>query len=225
MRELLLGSEDWSFLGSVALRTLVMFVVILGGLRVMGKRGVKHLSVFELGVIVGLGSAAGDPMFYSDVGLLPAFIVFAVVLLLYRALEALLNRSARAAKKLEGEPVEVVCGGELDKDAIDRIEVTTPEIFTQLRLRGVAHLGQVECAILEPNGELSVYFARDADVRAGLPVIPARYERELDRIPSHGVYSCRTCGHTIELGAGAPPACGTCEDRDWTFALDGPRVT
>ena len=61
---ILLGSEEWSFLPEVALRTLIMFIIIITGLRFMGKRGVKQLSVVELVVIIGLGSAAGDPMFY-----------------------------------------------------------------------------------------------------------------------------------------------------------------
>lgn len=75
---LLLGEENWSFLLETAFRTLIMFIVILLGLRMLGKRGVKQLSVFELGVIIGLGSAAGDPMFYKDVGLLPGIIVFSI---------------------------------------------------------------------------------------------------------------------------------------------------
>ncbi|MBP3839941.1 MAG: DUF421 domain-containing protein, partial [Chryseobacterium sp.] len=53
-----LGSEEWSFLPEVALRTLIMFIIIITGLRFMGKRGVKQLSVVELVVIIGLGSAA-----------------------------------------------------------------------------------------------------------------------------------------------------------------------
>ena len=79
-KELLMGSEDWSFLMEAAFRTLIMFSVVLIGLTILGKRGVKQLSVFELVVIIGLGSAAGDPMFYKDVGLLPAFIVFTIVI-------------------------------------------------------------------------------------------------------------------------------------------------
>ncbi len=47
-KELLLGGEDWSFLPETVLRTLIMFIVILTSLRLLGKRGVKQLSVFEL---------------------------------------------------------------------------------------------------------------------------------------------------------------------------------
>ncbi|WP_312083434.1 hypothetical protein [Epilithonimonas hominis] len=60
-KQILLGSEDWNFLLETVLRTSIMFVIIILGLRLLGKRGVKQLSIFELVVIIGLGSAAGDP--------------------------------------------------------------------------------------------------------------------------------------------------------------------
>lgn len=224
MEELLLGTEDWSFLGHVALRTLVMFIVILAGLRVMGKRGVSHLSVFELGVIVGLGSAAGDPMFYKDVGLLQGFVVFGVVLGLYRVLEWILNRSQRTSERLEGRPVEVVSDGRLVHEAVDSLEITTPELFTQLRVRSVAHLGQIERAIVEPNGAVSIYFYPDDEVKAGLPIIPALYDRRVEVINDQAQYSCAHCGHTQTLTTGTPPRCTECQHHEWTRALASTRI-
>ncbi len=224
MRELLLGTESWAFLGTVAVRTVVMFTVILCGLRLLGKRGVKQLSVFELGVIVGLGSAAGDPMFYSDVGLLPAFVVFVVVLLLYRALEALMNRSERAAERLEGRPIEILRDGALVPKAIHDIELTAPEVFAQLRIRTVAHLGQVERAIVEPNGELSVFFFPDEAVKPGLPIIPSIYDVSIDTIDDKARYSCKHCGHTTLLAPGAPPHCTACNANTWVRAQAAPRI-
>lgn len=79
MERINVRGEDWSFLPETVLRSLIMFIVILISLRLLGKRGVKQLSIFELVVIIGLGSAAGDPMFYKDVGILPAIIVFSMV--------------------------------------------------------------------------------------------------------------------------------------------------
>ena len=81
-QQLLLGGEKWGFLLETVLRTFFMFLIILTALRLLGKRGVKQLSVFELVVIIGLGSAAGDPMFYKDVGLLPALVVFIMLIVL-----------------------------------------------------------------------------------------------------------------------------------------------
>lgn len=77
--ELMLGNENWDFLPETILRTFIMFIVAFVSLRLLGKRGVKQLSIFELVVIICLGSAAGDPMFYKDVGILPAITVFASI--------------------------------------------------------------------------------------------------------------------------------------------------
>src|SRR5690606_25009087 len=110
-RSLLLGSEDWQFLVNAFIRTVIMFLVILIGLRLMGKRGIHQLSVFELGVIIGLGSAAGDPMFYKDVGILPAIVVFTVVISLYRLVTYLVARNDRLETIIEGRPVYILRDG------------------------------------------------------------------------------------------------------------------
>src|SRR5688572_6682679 len=82
-KEIMLGGESWNFLPEVMLRTIIMFIIIVVSLRILGKRGVKQLSIFELVAIISLGSAAGDPMFYKDVGILPALLVFVVIVALY----------------------------------------------------------------------------------------------------------------------------------------------
>ena len=225
VQELLLGSEDWSFLGAVALRTAVMFVVILVGLRLMGKRGIKQLSVFELGVIVGLGSAAGDPMFYKDVGLLPCLVVFTIVLALYHVLEVALNRNPKLADTVEGKPVEVIRDGRLLMHAIDKEDISPPEMFVQLRVRQVSHLGQVRSAILEPTGELSVFYETDDAVRPGMPILPALYDQRFDVIASRAEYSCTRCAHTAVLEPGAAPRCPICQRVEWTRALTELRIT
>lgn len=73
-----------TFLFEVIFRTFIMFLVVLTALRASGKRGVKQLSISELVIIITLGSAAGDPMFYEDVGIIPAITVFIIIIILYR---------------------------------------------------------------------------------------------------------------------------------------------
>jgi uncharacterized membrane protein YcaP (DUF421 family) len=80
----LVGSEDTSFLIEISVRTIIMYIIILVGLRLLGKRGVKQLSVFELVVIISLGSAAGDPMFYKEIGLLIPVVIFTIIVAAYR---------------------------------------------------------------------------------------------------------------------------------------------
>ena len=80
--KLLFGDENLAFLLEVVVRAAIMFAVVFATLRLMGKRTVKQLSVLELLIIIALGSAAGDPMLYKEVGVLSAVAVFLVALLL-----------------------------------------------------------------------------------------------------------------------------------------------
>src|SRR5690606_12760794 len=95
LKELLLSSEDWSFLPETVLRTVVMLAVILIGLSILGKRGVRQLSMFVLVVIIALGSAAGDPRFYKHVCFLPAILVFVVVLVAYQIVPFFVRKKER----------------------------------------------------------------------------------------------------------------------------------
>lgn len=223
---LLFGSEQWSFLAEVALRTVFMFLVIMFSLRMLGKRSVSQLSVFELGVIIGLGSAAGDPMFYKEVGLLPGLIVFAVVISLYRLMTYLINHNRHIEKVLEGHAVYIAEEGKFKYENFQNESLAHEEFFAQLRHHNISHLGQVKFAILETNGIVSVIFFPDEEVQWGLPILPHLYTQTLTQLPEGGKYACLSCG-TIEeaktfLDEHACPVCGKLE---WVRAINNRRTT
>ncbi|MDO5524042.1 MAG: DUF421 domain-containing protein, partial [Bacteroidia bacterium] len=103
-QEILMGGESWPFLGEIVLRTAIMLLLLFIGLRFTGKRGMQQLSVFELLIIIALGSAAGDPMIYKDVGIAFALITFLVVFGGYKLITSLIVRSKKAEEILEGKP-------------------------------------------------------------------------------------------------------------------------
>lgn len=158
-----------------------MFLVVLIGLRLLGKRDVSQLSVFELGVIVGLESAAGDPMFYKDVGVLSCILVFAIIVALYHLLKYIIGKNDRLDKWVEGDPVDLVCDGKLLLDHLEKEPLTKEELFSQLRSNSISHLGQIKQAILEPSGQLSLFYYRDEEVRFGLPVLPQLYNHNFKK--------------------------------------------
>ncbi len=221
---LLLGSEKWAFLLETALRTFVMFLVILFYLRMLGKRGVKQLSVFELGVIIGLGSAAGDPMFYKDVGLLPGILVFSIVFGLYRLITFLINRSNKFGEFVEGSPAQVVQDGKILVGNFKEELIAMDEFFSQLRLNSVSHLGQVQEAIIETNGESSIYYCPDDEVKYGLPIIPSLCKNKLIAIPAEGYYSCTYCAYTDKLSPAAEYHCPSCQKKEWLKAINNKRI-
>lgn len=224
-KELLLGGEEWNFLPEVIIRTLVMFAIILIGLSILGKRGVKQLSVFELVVIIGLGSAAGDPMFYKDVGLLPAIIVFTIIISLYSWVTHWVGRSKKIERMIEGKPICLVRDGRFAIANFSKEALGQDEFFSELRLKGVSHLGQVENAIIETNGGVSVFFYPGDEIKYGLPILPGSLDEQVKKIKIAGYYACVFCGDTKKLEPADHHACPTCKKDKWIEASNRKRIS
>lgn len=224
-KQLLLGGEDWNFLIEGAFRTFIMFTVIVISLRLLGKRGVKQLSVFELVVIIGLGSAAGDPMFYKDVGLLPAILVFIMVISLYRFIMYLIGRSKKFERLVEGSPVCLISEGKFSIDNFKKETLAQDEFFAELRMKGVMHLGQVQLGIIEITGDISLFFYPDAEVKYGLPILPALYDQRFQKIESEQHFACSFCGYTEKLVPVNKHICPVCKRQEWVVAINKKRIT
>jgi len=225
-RSFLLGSEKWNFLLEVALRSLVMFLIILTSLRILGKRSITQLSVFELGVIIGLGSAAGDPMFYKDVGLLPGTVVFIMVISLYRFMTFLINRSEKIENLLEGTPVYLLEDGKFLIKNFEKETIARDEFFAMLRQHHITHLGQLKQVILETNGAISLFFFPDKEVRWGLPVLPHLYDKANKQLKKEGQYACTHCGQVDNIISSIKKhTCPECKKDIWVEAINTLRVT
>lgn len=222
---LLLGEESWGFLAETVLRTFIMFVIIVISLRILGKRGVKQLSVFELVVIIGLGSAAGDPMFYKDVGLLPALVVFVMVISMYRLIMYVIGKNKKMERLVEGESVCLISEGRFTIDNFKKETLAQDEFFAELRQQGVMHLGQVHLGIIETSGNISLFFYPDDDVKYGLPILPELFKNQSPVIAAEDRYACAFCGYTEALKPTKQHTCPSCKKQKWVRAIDNKRVT
>jgi len=213
-----------NFLLEVIFRSTVMFIILLLTLKMTGKRGVKQLSIFETVIIIALGSAAGDPMFYEDVGIMPAAVVFTVIIILYRSVTWLTGKSKKFEEFIEGKTECLISEGKFSVSTFKKESLAQDEFFTELRIKSVEHLGQVRHAFIETSGEVSVFFYDDKDVGYGLPILPALFGTKSNIIPNDGIYSCTFCGHTTEQKAGTA-TCSVCKKEEWVAAINTLRIT
>ena len=221
-------SEDApaSYLLEIVFRSVLMFVLTIGALRISGKRGVRQLSIFEFGLILVLGSAAGDATLYYDTPLLYALVVFAVIIALYVAFNYLTDKYPRIERLLEGAPELIIVEGEIDFPAFSRAPLTAQELFGQLRQYQVEHLGQVRRLYIEATGEVSAFFFEPQHERPGLPIWPEIYNRPLHALPHAGQYACHACAAVQALPAGPVPGqCPRCgQAQGWLPVCATPRI-
>lgn len=221
---LLWGDMEPAFLSQIAIRTVVMFFILLFALRILGKRGVKQLSVFELVIIISLGSAAGDPMFYKEVGLLSALAVFVGIILCYKSTTYLVFKYKAVEKLLEGEPLYLIEDGVFLIQNFNKEALGYDEFFAEIRQKSVTHLGQIDIAILEITGEVSLYYYKDEDVLPGLPILPNLFKHSFYEIPEHDHYSCTYCGFTELISPKPKHICINCGHDKWVKSSDCLRI-
>lgn len=218
--EVFLGDESLAFLLEVALRAGIMFILVFVTLRLMGKRAVKQLSVLELLIIVSLGSAAGDPMFYREVGILKAVTVFIVVLLFYSLIMKLITHSEKMENILEGRPIYIIRDGRAAEEFIEHSELAMDEFLATLRTQQIHHLGQIKAGVLETHGGVSLLLYQ-GDSKPGLPIWPDELNKKSNRIPNDGIYACTFCGYTRKMRTGQQERCNFCNKTDeWVEAVN-----
>ncbi|HUF53921.1 MAG TPA: DUF421 domain-containing protein [Dehalococcoidia bacterium] len=225
LERMFLGDFDMLFLAEVAVRTGIIYLFALLLVRFLGKRGQGQLSPFEFVIIIALGSAVGDPMFYADVPLVHSMIVITVVVVFNRGLDYAVSNSSKVEVFVESTPTCVVVDGRLELKDLDRERVAHDELFMVLRQSGVEQLGQVRRAYLEPSGQVSWFAYLPDDVRSGLPLQPRADPEFPERfsegvaVPDAGTWVCTYCGETYPLEIGNEfPKCPRCEEGEWVKA-------
>lgn len=221
---MLAGNGPPLFYAEIVVRTLVIYFYTLILLRWIGSRTISQLSTVEFLLVIALGSAVGDAAFYPEVPLLHAMLVVTAVVLINKAIDLLIYRFKTAKRLVDGEPVEVVRAGVLTSEGLSHRNLAVPELHETLRLNGIANLGEVSFAHVEPGGQMSVF--RFAEPRPGLPLVPLKRrtidEDDLREMAGGKLIACCHCGSTRPASSmqGLEP-CGICRHADWTEAITG----
>jgi uncharacterized membrane protein YcaP (DUF421 family) len=141
---------------NIILRTVAVYLVILAGLRLAGKREIGQMTVFDLVVLLLIANAVQNAMVGPDTSLLGGVLAATVLLLLNTSVARLDLRWPRLRRLVEGSPTLLVLHGEVIADHLRREGLDEETLETALREHGVADLGQVEMAVLEIDGSISV---------------------------------------------------------------------
>lgn len=229
LKRMFLGELPWTFVFEIAIRTTIMYVYALMLVRLMGKRGMRQLSPFDFAIVIALGSAVGDPMFYPEVPLLHGMVVLATIVMLERGLANFVHRSEAVESFVEGAPRRLVINGRLDQEGMQREALSREELFATLRVAGAQQLGQVRRAYIEQSGQISTFLYTPKEAKPGLPLIPpwdlarpASFPSGT-KAPREDDYACSVCGETIQRRRGEElPLCPRCEGAAWMMATKDP---
>ena len=224
LQRIFFGDVPLLFFVEIVFRTLIIFCYTLLILRFFSGRGtgVGELSLFEFVLIILLGSAVGDPMFYPNVPILHGLSVITLVVLLQRCIIYLTNRYRKIEKVLEGTPTCLVMDGKINAPGMRSARLSFAEVQMELRQNGIENLAQVRRAFLETDGVTSVFKAEKAAF--GLDILPDAYHHTDYRllgstIVHDEVLACKYCGLVQEFKSQQViPHCPHCGEDVWVAA-------
>lgn len=218
------GDQSPLFLAEILFRTLVIYFYALILLRWLGSRTLGQLSNLEFLLVIALGSAVGDVMFYPDVPLTHSLAVVTLVVLANKALDTLMARRKSVEQALDGVPEEAISEGVITVPFLEGTTLSTSELFQQLRRQEIEHLGQVEHAYIETDGAVTVFKFKQ-EPRPGLPIVPPwEITPPVELRPEEAAIAqrplaCLKCGTVQEPHVHpATTECPHCKHTKWTLA-------
>ena len=140
---------------AIAGRVAIVYVLMLGMIRVLGKRTIGNLTAFDMLVALIMGDLAGTAI-YGEVPIMSAVVAVATLSLIHYANSWLVLDRPQVARLLEGEATAIVEHGRLVRRGLKREHMSEEEALAELRLEGIDDLSQVKLARVERDGRVSV---------------------------------------------------------------------
>lgn len=140
----------------ILIRTLIVYFSLILTMRLMGKRQIGELEVTDLVTTLLLSEIASLPITNREIPIAYAIIPMVTLLTLEICSSVILVRLPRLRSLVSSRPSVIIRNGILDQRVLSGLRISIDELMSEVRQQGLSDLAQVECAILEKNGKLTV---------------------------------------------------------------------
>jgi uncharacterized membrane protein YcaP (DUF421 family) len=145
----------WHIFPQIILRTGTIYLLVLIGVRLSGKREVGQMTPFDLTLLLLLSNSVQNAMTGPDTSLLGGVVAAATLLILNYVVANLSGGNRRMRRMIEGEPSLLIHDGKINDVHMAKEHVSMDELHRALREHGINNAGQVALAVLEVDGSIS----------------------------------------------------------------------
>ena len=154
---------------TVVLRALIVFVVLIAGVRLMGKRTIGELQPYEFVITLAVADLACTPMQDVSVPLLYGIVPILVLFVVHFLLTLLTTRSMRFRKFLNGKPFIVIDGDGINSECLTKLNLSVNDLLSLIRQQGYFSIPEISYGIIETNGKLSLLKNENAEAPKVIP--------------------------------------------------------
>ena len=137
-------------------RSIILYIIILIVMRLMGKREIGQLQPFELVIAIMIADLASIPMTEAGIPIWNGIIPILALLIMHLIISIINMKSIRMREIVCGKPTILIYRGKIDEKALKKERFTINELEERLRGNNINNIGDVEYAILETSGQLTV---------------------------------------------------------------------
>ena len=141
---------------SIIIRTIAIYILLMVTMRLMGKRQLGELDVSELVITILLSEIASLPITNTDIPVLFAIIPIAILVSFEIIVSILIIKCPKFKKIFTARPSVIISRGRMDKKEMLNVRISVEELISQIRQSGIYDLEEVDYAILEENGKMSI---------------------------------------------------------------------
>ena len=149
---------------SIFIRTIIIYAVLIGMLKIMGKRQIGELEVNELVSTLLISEIAAIPISESNIPLTSAILPILFICLFEVFISSLKNKWGKLKTVVEGEPSYIIYKGRLNQEILAKNRISLNELLSELRQQGIGNICDVEYGILESSGKLSLIKVGDNEM-------------------------------------------------------------
>ena len=140
----------------VAIRTFVLYIIVLIAVSIMGKSELSKMSPFQLVIVFMIAELAAMPIDDPSTSLINGVMAIFTLMLLQVLISFLSIKSEKFKNLVSGKPSILIEKGKLNIKGLKKLRITSTDLLEQLRLANCPSLSDVEYAIMEANGQLTV---------------------------------------------------------------------
>lgn len=140
----------------VLIRTIVLYFLVLLTFRIMGKSELSEMSPFQLVVVFMIAELAAIPIESPSVPLFNGIAAIFALMFLQTMISTISVKSEWFKNFINGRPSILIENGEINQKELSSLRITLNDLLEQLRIKNIPVLSDVEYAVMESNGELSV---------------------------------------------------------------------
>ena len=137
-------------------RAIVLYIIVLIVMRLMGKREIGQMQPFELAISIMIADLASVPMADTGIPITNGIIPILALLLVQLVISIINLKSINGRKIICGKPSILVYRGKIDEKVMKKEKFTVNELQERLRQNNIFNIGDVEYAILETSGQVTV---------------------------------------------------------------------